>query len=84
MMPSEYIFSCDVRLFSNKGETLFEKRGICLIIAVTNGENLKRSRELFYGGRALPDEDREDLRRMSARSAMRQIFSDPAFRKAIQ
>jgi hypothetical protein len=84
MMPGEYVFSCDVALYSNTGEPLFEKRGICIIMAAMNAENMKRSREVFYGGKPFAQDELDDLRRMSARMAMRQIFSDPAFIKAVE
>jgi hypothetical protein len=85
--PNPFVMSCNVKLFDNKGRVLFEKRGISLIFSVLNPEALKHCRDFMYTGKsaniATPEEKRlHDMR--AAQMAMRQIFNDPDFRKALQ
>lgn len=84
-MSGEFVFSCDVKLYSNTGTVLFEKRGLCMMLGlVGNPENMKHMREMFYSGKPMTDAERDQLRRSAQRMAMRQIFSDPAFIRALE
>ena len=84
-MSGDFVFSCDVKLYSNTGVLLFEKRGLSMMLGlVGNPENMKHAREMFYSGKSMTAEELDGLRRSAQRMAMRQIFSDPAFIKALE
>jgi hypothetical protein len=87
MFPDAYEITCDVKLLDSKGGTLFEKRGISLIYSVTTPESLKHFRDFFNTSKspyaATPEEKRLHEMR-AAQMAMRQIFNDADFRRALQ
>lgn len=84
--PNDRIVSCDFRLYSSKGDVLFEKRCLCMNFST----NDPRILEMDQGLNFIAQTSRADLgiaagnRLLAAQMVMQQLLADPAFQKALQ
>jgi hypothetical protein len=84
--PDVSAVACDVKVFSPKGELLFEKRGLCTTL--WNYWNPRGAPSVPFDASLANDnpareKDYEAYIR-AERSVMRQIFADPDFQKALK
>ena len=85
--PNDFILSCDFRVYSAKGQLLFEKRGLCMNFSVTSPAILEQNetKNLFNLSAMSSDPKVVEANKLKApRMVMQQLFGDPDFQKAIQ
>jgi hypothetical protein len=72
--PDNHVISCDLKVYSGRGDLLFEKRGICMNFHLDNSKAPGVAMGAYAGQDSL----------VAPRMAMQQILADPDFQKAIQ